>query len=32
MNFKGEPWMLGCMVQMKIVDVKPYSLRGEVVA
>ncbi|MCD8542405.1 MAG: tRNA (N6-isopentenyl adenosine(37)-C2)-methylthiotransferase MiaB [Gammaproteobacteria bacterium] len=31
-NFKGEPWMLGCMVQMKIVDVKPYSLRGEVVA
>lgn len=29
-NFKGEPWMIGQMVTMKITDVKAYSLRGEV--
>lgn len=29
-NFKGEPWMVGQMINMKITDVKAYSLRGEV--
>lgn len=30
-NFKGEAWMLGKMIKLKITDVKPYSLRGELV-
>ena len=30
-NFKGEPAMIGQMITVKIVEAKPYSLRGEVV-
>lgn len=30
-NFKGEPAMIGQMITVKIVDARPYSLRGEVI-
>lgn len=30
-NFKGEPWMIGQMIALKITEIKAYSLRGTVI-